>query len=215
MSGKPLSGELRRWLLNELESWQNQGLISEDQQLAILKQYETGADVDARQGNRSIAVLMSLAAFMIGLAVLLLIGFNWEARPDFVKLALIIGSLWGSHALGDRLQRQNAGIGKVHAAHFLGCFLYGCGIWLVAQIFHLSAHYPNGCWLWAVGIFPFAMLLNSFAIHLLMVTVLAIWCGQEVLGFPNLGGWLFGRWSWLPNAAWTLPLFAIPGLVQV
>jgi hypothetical protein len=36
---------------------------------------------------------------------------------------------------------------------------------------------------------------------------------MEVLNFDHLGGWLFGRWDWLPNGAYSLPLLALPGIV--
>jgi uncharacterized membrane protein len=97
---------------------------------------------------------------------------------------------------------------------FLGCLFYGAGIWLVAQVFHINSHYPDGFWWWALGVLPFALCLETRLLHALLVAILAAWAGTEILSFGFLGGWLFGRWDAIPNAAWTLPLLALPGMVQ-
>ena len=68
---------------------------------------------------------------------------------------------------------------------FLGCLLYGAGIWLVAQVFHLDAHYPDGVWWWAVGVLPFALCLDTLLLHCLLVALLGLWAGMEVIGFSN------------------------------
>jgi hypothetical protein len=36
---------------------------------------------------------------------------------------------------------------------------------------------------------------------------------MEVIGFADIGMWLFGRWGYFPNGAYSLPLLAIPGLL--
>jgi hypothetical protein len=50
-------------------------------------------------------------------------------------------------------------------------------------------------------------------LHALLVGLLALWAGQEVLGYGHLGGWFFGRWQFIPNGAYALPLLAVPGLL--
>ena len=48
---------------------------------------------------------------------------------------------------------------------------------------------------------------------MLLVALLAIWCGMEVFGFADLGMWFWGRWGFIPNGAYSLLLLALPGLV--
>jgi hypothetical protein len=83
----------------------------------------------------------------------------------------------------------------------------------VAQVFHIQSHYPDGVWWWAVGALPFALALETRALHALVVALLGLWAGMEVLEFGHLGAWLFGRWDGLPNGAYSLPLLALPGIV--
>ena len=88
--------------------------------------------------------------------MLLLIGYNWEALSRGAKLAAIFGALAATQggAFYLRFWRQMPRLSE--AAFLLGCLLYGAGIWLVAQVFHLDAHYPDGVWCWTVGLLPFA-----------------------------------------------------------
>ncbi|MEK6237102.1 MAG: DUF2157 domain-containing protein, partial [Planctomycetales bacterium] len=85
-------------------------------------------------------------------------------------------------------------------------------IWLVAQVFHINAHYPDGVLWWALGVLPFALLLDTLLLHLLLVALLGLWVGLEVIGFSHLGGWFLSRWMALPNGAYLLPLLALPGI---
>jgi hypothetical protein len=49
--------------------------------------------------------------------------------------------------------------------------------------------------------------------YALLVGLLALWAGMDVLNFGHLGGWLFGRWDFLPNGAYSLSLLALPGIL--
>src|SRR5262249_42595346 len=77
-------------------------------------------------------------------------------------------------------------------------------------IFHLSAHNPDGFWWWAVGVLPFALALDTVLMHALYVALLAAWAGAEVLGYSDLGAWLFRRVPFVPNGAYSLLLLAAP-----
>ena len=62
-----------------------------------------------------------------------------------------------------------------------------------------------------MGVLGFALCLETPLLHLLFVVLMALWAGMEVIGFGDLGMWLFGRWPFLPNGAYSLPLLALPG----
>lgn len=187
-------------------------MVSAEQAARVLDLYEGADEASARQGSRALQVLMGLAAFLVALAVLLLIGYNWQDMPRWLKLALILGGVAAAHGLGWRLLvgRQSP---RAEVAFLFGSLLYGAGIFLVAQIFHVNAHYPDGFWWWAIGVLPLALASRTLLLHALYVALLAIWCGTEILGFDDLGLWFFGRFGHLPNGAFTLPLLALPGFL--
>jgi uncharacterized membrane protein len=201
------------WLRDELHAWQAEGVLSADQGHRILDRYESPTDIVERQRSRAVFALMAVAGVLVAAAVLLLIGYNWEDMPAAVKLVLIFGVIAGTHATGFHLRYRRGMQTASELVFFLGCLFYGAGIWLVAQVFHLNAHYPDGVWWWAVGVLPFALCLHTLLLHTLLVGLLGVFAGVEVLGFNSLGAWFFGRWGFVPNGAYTLPLLALPGLL--
>ena len=204
----------RAWLLGEMEVWRAGGLVSQEQAGRILDLYETPVEVSRRKHSLAIFALMSVAAFLVGLAVLLLIGYNWEAMPAAAKLAVIFGVILGTYAAGFWLRYRSKARILAEVLFFLGCIFYGCGIWLIAQIFHIQSHYPDGLWFWALGVLPIALCLDTRLLHALLVALLATWVGTEILDFDHfLRPLLFGRWIPVPGACYTLPLLALPGLL--
>ena len=213
MSKRGITAKQRAWLLDELSVWRRDAVVSEQQAQRIADLYEGAGEMAERGRSRAVFVLMAAAATLVGLAVLLLIGYNWDELSRYIKLAIVLGVIAVTHTTGFTLRyRRNAGALSENV-FFLGCLFYGAGIWLVAQVFHINSHYPDGVWWWAIGVLPFALCLQTRLLHALLVGLLALWAGMEVLNFGHLGGWLFGRWDFLPNGAYSLPLLALPGIV--
>lgn len=213
MPKRSITAPQRDWLHDQLDAWRADAIITEAQSGQILDQYETVSESADRQRSRGVFTLMAVSGLLVALAVLLLIGYNWEAMPAAVKLVIIFGTILGTYALGFYLRytlKKHLGSELVF---FLGCMFYGAGIFLIAQIFNLNAHYPDGVWWWAVGVLPFALCLDTLLLHALLVALLAIWAGMEILNFNHLGGWFFGRWVYFPNGAYSLLLMAIPGMI--
>lgn len=211
MNDRPITDSNRRWLDGELEAWSQAGLIAPDQALGIRTCYEPLAKSGHRKQDQARFAVQGLAALMVGLALLLLIGYNWEALHWGAKLAMIFGVVAGTHAAAFYLRTNTAAQRSSELLFFLGCLFYGAGIWLVAQVFHLDSHYPDGVWWWAVGVLPFAICLDTILLHALLVGLLGLWAGMEVLNFAHLSPFWF--WSWWPNGAYSLPLLAAPGFV--
>lgn len=208
MTKREISERNRQWLAGEMQAWRAAGALVDDQPGRILALYETPGDATLRQHSTAMFALMSVAALLIGLAALLLVGYNWDAMPKPAKLAVVFGVIAATHAAGFWLRyvRQSRRLSEV--VFFLGCLFYGCGIWLVAQIFNIQGHYPNALWMWALGTLPFALCLDTLLLHALVVALLATWVGTEILDF----GFVWGFWR-VPDACYTLPLLALPGLL--
>ena len=211
MAGRQISDRERRWLGDELAHWLAAGLIEQQRIDRILELYETTSDSGHRKRSVARFTLMGISAFLVGLAALLLVSYNWDALHWGTKLAMIFAAVTAAHAVGFILRFHAAAPRLSEVAFLLGCLLYGAGIWLVAQIFHLDSHYPDGVFWWAVGVLPFALFLDTALLHVLLTSLLALWAGMEVLGFSHLGPLWF--WPWWPNGAYSLPLLAAAGLL--
>ncbi len=211
MSSRPISDHQRSWLAGEIEYWRSNGFIEADQAEQIQGCYELLATRRERKQSVARFTLQGIAALFIGFALLLFIGYNWNQMHWVAKLVLVFGSVSGTHAIALYLRNSTTHQRAAEVLFFLGCLFYGAGIWLVAQVFHLDSHYPDGVWWWALGVLPFALCLDTLLLHALLVGLLALWAGMEVFNFAHLSPFWFARW-W-PNGALSLPLLAAPGFI--
>lgn len=209
---RPLSVELRTWLQKELAVWQQQELLSGDQVRLILAQYESEQTARQKSQNVFLYSLGGLAALLLAAAVLLLVSFNWQLIPPAGKLAIIFGGLIATYAAGTLAWRIGfPRVGEV--IFFFAALLYGAAIWLIAQIFHMSAHYPDGYFWWALGVLPLAIILDTLPLHALFAILWGTWFSTEIMGYHHLGAILFGwRFPRIPNVVLLAPLLAAPGL---
>lgn len=208
---RDITDSQRAWLKVELATWRTLGLVTDDQALAVLSLYGTEAQAVERRQSRALSILLFLAALLAGLGVILLVAYNWAAMPSALKVVLVFALVIAAHGTGLKLRFQKGATTGSEVAFFLGCLLFGAGIGLIGQVFHVSANDAGAYWWWALGVLPFALALDGIAFHILFVGLAAIWCGYEVLGFGNLGAWLFGRWGLVPNGAYSLLALAAPG----
>lgn len=175
-----------RWLHEQLPAWVTQSAISSAQADAIRRLYpEPKAALPW-----GMLIFSGIGAVVIGLGVILLLAYNWQAIPKFGKLGLIFGALLAAHAGGLRLLqaadwRRQLG----EALSVLGTMLFGAGIWLVAQVYHIDEHYPNGFLLWGLGALTLAWALPSVAQGVLAAVALTIWGGTENFGFGTAVHW--------------------------
>lgn len=170
------------WLTKELEQesqdWVAEGIISRQQAEQIVARY--AADDRESLGYR---LLVVLGFGFVGLALIVLIGANWEEIPR----ALRMGSLLLLTALVQSLAiRAHVGSFEERAVgyFFLGNIIYGASIILIAQIYHLGEHMPDGVFWWALGCAPFAILTVSRLLLLQTLVLAYIWFMLEAdLGY--------------------------------
>jgi uncharacterized membrane protein len=170
------------WLIAEIDLWVSEGIIGPAQAAALKRRYPAPAEALAW----SRIIFFCLGAALLGLSVILLFAYNWQQMHKFAKLGVIFASLIGAHAAGSWLGRsagryQTAGEGL----HLLGTMLFGAGIWLIAQIYHIEEHYPNGFLIWGLGALSLGWALPSVVQGILAAVLLVMWNGFEVFDFKN------------------------------
>jgi uncharacterized membrane protein/uncharacterized membrane-anchored protein len=170
----------RDWLVNESAAWNSEGLIEKEQRERILARYP---ETPAETGALAFA-LRTLGVLLFGAAILLVISHNWtefsregQLATVFAALAVLQGAgLWCFHTGRER----GAIIG-----HLLGCIMYGAGIALIGQIYHLDEHAPDAVLAWCVFTIPFALILDATVLHLLGIALAGSWMLMEA----DLGWW--------------------------
>lgn len=160
-----------------LDVWTKAGLISSGQAAAI-DAYE-----EARGGpSWGILVFAGFGALALGLGVILLFAYNWEKMHKFAKLGVIFGGLALAHGAGLWLRRENRPL-LAETAHLVGTMLFGAGIFLVAQIYHVSAHYPDAFLIWALGALLLTWVLPSVQQGWLASGLLCAWAFSEYISY--------------------------------
>jgi uncharacterized membrane protein len=164
---------LKNDLLREIQTWADDRLITVEQAEKISARY--GIDY-YNPSTRSYGyyVLVGLGYLFIGLAVITLIGHNWDDLPRGLRMGGLIALTLAANAFG--YFRFRAGEQKAATTwFFLGGLLYGASIMLIAQIYHIGEHFPDGIFWWGIGVLPIAILLDSTLILLLAGTLGFTW----------------------------------------
>ena len=171
-----------QWLIDEIDLWVNEGIIAPEQGQAIKKRYP--APSEGRAWSR--IIFFSIGAILFGLGVILIFAYNWQRMHKFVKLAVIFAAIISAHGVGFRLRRQNS----PHQAtgeglHLLGTMLFGAGIWLIAQIYHIEEHYPTAFLIWGFGALAMAWSLPSIAHGIGAILLFVLWNCFEAFDFRD------------------------------
>ena len=159
-----------RKLKAEISGWISDGIISPSQGEAILARY----DGEVPLYKKMSFWLQCLAATLAGLALFLVISENWQrlgwAMQSIITALPLIGAqlfaLWQ-----ERRQRPMA----AEVGWFFALLALGANIMLQAQIFHISAYYPNGVLFWVIGILPVIWLRASTVTYLLAAVLFVVY----------------------------------------
>lgn len=191
---EPTSRRFREGLRRELPAWQRDGLVSPDAAAALFARYRL-AEVDA--GGPGLLPVYVLGALLVGAGVISLVAWNWEAMPAAAKLAVIGASMVGLHGGGFALWRGPGRMPRLgHALTLLGTLVFGAGVGLVAQIFHVSGVWWGGFAAFAAGALAAGLLYPSLP-SLLLGAVLALGVAGPGLAQDHpapgaAGGWALG-----------------------
>ena len=197
--GSGLSKHLR-WLKHEVAQWRAEGLLDEVLAQRILARYPPVAE---RNWGR--IVFSAMGATLVGLGVILFFAYNWQLVPKAAKLSLAIAALLAAHGSAMAVARRaDASRALVEGLHVLGTMLFGAGIWLVAQIYHIDEHYPDAFLVWSLGALALAWAMPSMAQAMLTLFLVSFWAGVELFGFstPIHGAPLIVVLGILPLAWW-------------
>lgn len=164
---------LKKDLARECKDWVQDNVISEQQALAICERYGVDFHKTSEQ-SMGYAVLIGLGYLFIGLAVITLVSANWEDIPRGLRMSSLILLTMATHGLALWQHTKNKH-NMATGLFFLGSLFYGASIMLIAQIYHIDEHFPNGILWWALGVLPFALLLKSSLLMTLSFTLAFIW----------------------------------------
>lgn len=173
---------LKNDLARETAQWVGDDVISQTQAERICERY--GVDYhQAQSGSLGYNVLVGLGYLFIGLAVITLLSANWDDIPRAVRMGglVILTLATQSFAVSKYLSNNQTGASGLF---LLGNIFFGASIILIAQIYHLGEHMPDGVFWWALGCLPIGVLINNPWLTLQSVLLAMVWFFMEVtVGF--------------------------------
>lgn len=164
----------RRQLERDLGRWADQGWVTADGRREIsrelLKKYH---------GPGLAGVLGVLGVVLLGFAAMSFVAANWQEMPRLVRLAIIFGGLGGAYA-GAAFLFARGMDAFAHAAILLGVAVFGAGIMLIAQMYHIEGHPPGAVLVWALGALGAGVVLRSNPALAAAAILFAIWSVWEM-----------------------------------
>jgi len=194
------------WLKRQVDDWQARGLVGPDQASQILARY---SPIGRFSAARAAFGLMGLAVLMAAVALLLVIGYNWDQLAPSARVAIVFGIVGGAFAASAvAYRRGHPRPGEALA--FAATLLYGNGIFLLAGVFHIRTHDPDGLFWWMAGTLVTAFLLRSRLITLTALVLLLVWVPFEGAEYARPNYWFLPAAA---VAAWLAVRLRAPGLL--
>ena len=160
-------------LREELEAWQRDGTITAEQAQAVLARYPDyppGHEASRRRQGL-VTGLSILGGILIGLGVITFFAANWDEISHGVKLASLIAGMLLSYGAGFAIWQRSGPTAYAVAFVLLGCIIYGAGVHLIGQIYHISVDHPNLSMFWFLGVAPLAYVTRSRPVMFLAIVL--------------------------------------------
>lgn len=178
-----------RRLDRDLTRWREAGLIDAKGEAAIRQELvaEQSSKLDLAH------VLGILGAVLIGFGFMSFVAAHWSEMPRLLRLALIFGALFASYGIAGALfERKHPAF--AHAAVLAGVSIFGAGIMLIAQMFHIEGNPPDAVLTWALGALAAGVILSSNPALALAMLLIGLWSGWVTtdtgeVHWPFLLGW--------------------------
>ncbi len=156
----------------EVSLWVSNGWITADQADLLATQYQLNAP--APWYRRTSFILQAVALLLAAMGFLLLIAMNWESLPIAVRTLVGIAPLFATYFVAVwQYQKDNESAAEL--AMFFGCLLFGANIALQAQIYHISAYFPDGVLWWILGSLPVVFFFRSNFLVVVLQGLFFIW----------------------------------------
>ncbi|MEX2249884.1 MAG: DUF2157 domain-containing protein [Parvibaculum sp.] len=191
-------------LKRDLDLWIERGWVTAANADAILlSASEPGAST-----RRMPAMLAILGAVLIGFAVMSFVAANWQDISKLTKLILIFAAMWTAYGAAFALEKRGHS-NFAQAAVLIGLGLFGGGIMLIAQIYHIVTDDPGGVLAWCIAALATAWLLPSRPALALGILLAVVWSWFALEMNDSTPHWTFWL-AWGAAAALALRLSWTP-----
>jgi uncharacterized membrane protein len=165
----------RKRLESDLPRWLDAGWVTPEGGAAILAAVEREAVAHPRRAAFGLsAILGTLGALLVGLAVLAWVGAQWEEVPRLVRFGLIAAGMFIAYAAAFQFDRKELRI-FAEAGLLAGGLIYAGAIALVGQAYHLAGDFSGALMLFEIGILGAALFTGSPTMNVLGLIGAGYW----------------------------------------
>ncbi|PIC82587.1 DUF2157 domain-containing protein [Sporosarcina sp. P1] len=141
------------FLQQEFSFLQQQGKMKEADVNEMLSLYES------KGGTNFVRILLAFGAILVGIGILSFIAGNWAGLTPFFKFGLIVVGMILAYIAGYKLESNYERTSR--SMYYIGAAIFGAGIFLIGQSFHLQHTVYTDFLLWGIGILPLAYYLKD------------------------------------------------------
>jgi len=196
-------------LKRELQHLENTQVITPEKAIEIQDLYE-------EEKKLSFTVtLLYVGSILIGAGILSFVASNWADMGKLFKFLFILALYIGCLTSGFLMEKNYPKTSR--SLYYLGGIVFGAGIFLIGQMFHLGGNFQTAFYWWALGLLPLAWVLKDkwmlLAASLFMMIymsegafidrgdminfwvilwLIAIYVINDQIGFSNLTGFILG-----------------------
>ncbi|MBP1995854.1 DUF2157 domain-containing protein [Paenibacillus eucommiae] len=203
----------RKIIEKEAHRWTEMGIITSAQYAQIMNLYT--------EKKRAIGLVPILGSILVGLGILSFMAANWQAIPELLRLIVILGGMIGFYFAGETMLRKDhdkLGIALIS----LGLVMFGAGIILIAQMFHLEAYNATSWIVWGTAGLLLTYLYQSRYLYLITLVLYAVAQMNSTMEFNQFSYAAFilsvaglGYYTWLNKNTLLAWLFSINFIIQV
>jgi uncharacterized membrane protein len=159
----------RQRLEADLARWQGDGVITPAVLAAI-----RNALPPLTPGVNIPVVVAIVGGLLIAAAFLAFVAAHWIEIARLSRLAILVAGIVVAHGLGAWFARAGRPV-LADLCAGIGSIIFGAGIALVGQMYHLAEDFAGGMLLWAVGALTAAVLTGSRGALAVALAAASIW----------------------------------------
>lgn len=128
----------------QLNVFEDEGIITEEQKSRMVDSYEVA------KGVNLIRLISVVGSVLVGLGILTYIAGNWHNMSPTIRMTFIIIGMVGFYVSGMQLDQLYPKTAR--ALRYIALFIFGGGLFLTDQTFHLNRNVSFHFLVWASGL---------------------------------------------------------------
>jgi uncharacterized membrane protein len=164
----------RQRLEADLARWEADGVITP----AVLAAIRSALPPLAPEINIPVVVAI-VSGLLIAAAFLAFVAAHWTEFARLLRVAILVAGIVGANGLGAWFARAGRSV-LADLCASVGSIIFGAGIALIGQMYHLGEDFAGGMLMWAAGALAAAALTNSRGALAVALAAGSVWSTMRV-----------------------------------